>query len=168
LIDSSILPAGWDLSEGESTTVSDPTTNHVSRTWRHHVNGSLVWESVWRAYTIDDAKDKYHELSQEFGPPRISTDGHIYVEFRTPAEIDFRSQLADEYHLACRWWDRPYCLAIARYRNYAVELRMDQQAELNGVQASGLTYSEMEALIKATDARFAEFLGQLATPTTVP
>jgi len=165
LIDDSALPVNWTFEATESITSTDPATNHVSRSWIHGTN--IAWESIWRAYTIDDAKEKYNELSQEFEAPRISTDGHIYVDFLVPAEISFRSSVADEYNLACGWWDRPYCLVIARYRNYVVKLRIDQKAEFDGVQADGMTYAEIETLIRAMDAKFVEFYGQL-TATAIP
>ncbi len=54
-----------------------------------------------------------------------------------------------------------------RYRNYAVLVRLDRQAELQGRVTDGLTYEEIGAVVEAMDARFAaalELLPTLAAP----
>ncbi|MCL4871885.1 MAG: hypothetical protein KJ063_23245 [Anaerolineae bacterium] len=50
---------------------------------------------------------------------------------------------------------------MSRYQNYVVFLRLDQQAEFEGHITNGLTPAEIEAVIWAMEAEFAEHLGTL-------
>lgn len=130
------------------------------------MNGAKVEQAIWRAYAITDAKAKYNELRYggPFQPSQDLLNDPDFVRFAPPAEISFQSKVADEFYMACGWWRWAYCEVIARYRNYVVDLRMDQQAELEGNKSYGLTYAEVETIIKAMDAKFAEALDSLPTP----
>jgi len=155
-VDESAFPEGWHVEFPEDT-VTDPTVNHVYRSWgRKHISGT-VDQQIWRAYTIADAKEKYAELrNSQFQPSRPLHPSTTFVEFEPPAEVSFRSQVADEFYLACGWWDWAYCQVVARYRNYVVLMRLAREAEFQEHYTHGLTYAEIEAVVRAMDAKFVE------------
>jgi hypothetical protein len=163
LVEDSAFPEGWarirDLPQGMMT---NPTINHVYRSWWGEAEGvGKVEQAIWRAYTIADAEDKYAELRQsQFYVHRTSSPPDFYVPFEPPDEINFQSQVADEFYLACGWriWAR--CEVVARYRNYVVDMRLDLEAEYEGHATHGLTYPEIEAVVRAMDAKFAEAMGE--------
>ena len=166
ILDDSSLPKDWFVLFPEDTS-TDPTVNHVARIWGHP-DGAHAEEVLWRSLTISGAKAKYAELVNQ--PPLHSglkpfpTD--FVVEFRPPTDIAFRSQIADQYYLACGWIIWAYCEIAARYRNYVVDFRLDRQAELQHHYSAGLTGADIELLLKTMDARFAERLDRLPTPVS--
>jgi len=156
-VDESAFPEGWQIGSVRGATM-DPTVNHVAREWEGGEYG-LAFQSIWRAYTVADAKEKYDELlASQFHPSRTLPPYELFIEFEPPEEIDFHSRVADEFYMACGWWTWAYCEVIARYRNYVVELCLDREAEYDGHVTHGLTYPEIEAIVRAMDARFAEAL----------
>ena len=157
LLDDNAFPTGWarerDFPKGS---LSDPTINHVYRRWWGEARGSGSGDqAIWRAYTISDAEEKFAGLRQsQFHPSRTLSPYTTFLEFQPPDEIDFQSSTADEYYLACGWWRFAYCEVIARYRNYVVELSLNLEAEYEGHVTDGLTYPEIEAVVRAMDAKF--------------
>ena len=163
-VDESALPAGWKIGSPAGTT-TDPTINHLAREWYHEGCSGGVFQSIWRAYTAGAAAGKYDGLRDSqfnFGPP--ADPGAAFIPLKPPEEIDFQSEAADEFYLACGWSTWAYCELVARYRNYVVEMRLDLQAEYEGQVHCGLTYPEIEAAIRAMDAKFAWALETLPTP----
>jgi hypothetical protein len=154
-VDESALPVGWQVGFPEDT--MDPAANHVWREWWGPPDESgFVFQSIWRAYTVAAAEERYDELRvSQFEPSRPSPYD-TFVPFEPPDEIGVRSQVADEFYVACGWWGRAYCEVVARYRNYVVELHLDREAECEGRVSEGLTYPEIETIVTAMDARFAE------------
>jgi hypothetical protein len=155
-VDESALPRGWKIDSPAGTT-TDPTVNHLAREWYHEGCSGGAFQSIWRLYTADAAAGKYANLRDsqfDLGPP--ADPSAAFVPLKPPQEIDFHSQVADEYYLACGWSTWAFCELIARYRNYVVELRLDLQAEYQGQVHCGLTYPEAEAVIRAMDVKFAE------------
>lgn len=171
LLDETDLPAGWQVDlEFPRGRIMDPTINHVAREWWNPEKGSAgIMQSIWRAYTIEDAQEKYNKLRRQ--PMLLQTytpqPWDIYVEFRPSPEIGFRSQVADEFYLACGWLYGAECHVIARYRNYVTCMALDLETEYAGHVHHGLTYSEIEAIVRAMDAKFADFLRShpIVTPT---
>jgi len=163
-VDEYAFPEGW-LVEFPEDTVTDPTVNYVYRSWGcGHISGT-VDQQIWRAYTTSEAKDKYTELrDSQFQPSRSLHPSTTFIEFEPPSEISFRSQIADEFYLACGWWDWAYCQVVARYRNYVVLMRLAREAECEGHVTHGLTYPEIETVVRAMDARFEQFFAGLSTP----
>jgi len=95
-------------------------------------------------------------------PP--SFPDQTFIPFEPPDEITFRSQLADEFRLECGWYIIPYCMAVARYRNYVVHFNIDlevEDVESPGTYTNGLTYEQIEELLWAMDAKFADFFHSL-------
>ncbi len=163
-MDESALPAGWKIDSPEGRT-TDPTINHIAREWSHPGKSGGVFQSIWRAYTARDAKSEYNKLRRsQFVRGRPSDPRAAYVPFEPPEEINLQGLTADEFYLACGWSTWAYCEMVARYRNYAVELRLDLEAEYEGHISEGLTYPEVEAAIRAMDAQFARALETLPTP----
>lgn len=106
-------------------------------------DGGLVYQSIWRAYTIEDAKRKFNQVKQEW-----------YESNQTliPA---INSTKADEFYIACGGTRSPRCVASARYRNYIVALAADLSGTIGDyTQDEGLTYAEIEILIRDIDKIF--------------
>lgn len=160
LLDGTDLPEGWQVDLGfPEGRIMDPTINHVAREWWNPEKGSAgIMQSIWRAYAIEDAQEKYIELRQS--PVLLSrftpSPYDFYVEFRPPSEIGFQSQIADEFYIACGWIVWSYCEVVTRYRNYVVDMQLNLEAEHAEHVSHGLTYSEIDAVVEAMDARFAE------------
>jgi len=167
LVDDTVFPQSWSV-EFPQDTSTDPTANHVGRTWGNIVNGAGAEQAIWRAFSIADAKRKYDELQSQFNPSRPSEPNAIFIELKTPTEISFQSQVADEMHLACGWVYTAYCVVVARYRNYVTDIRVDLQAEHEGIHSNGLTYEQIENIVIAMDAKFAKFLSTLPSATSTP
>jgi hypothetical protein len=163
-VDVSAFPKGWQVEFPEDT-VTDPAVNHVYRSWWHEGVSGIYDQQIWRAYTITVADRKYDELRQsQFHPNEPLYPGTIFIGFEPPAEIDFQSQVADEFYLACGWLRWAYCQVVARYRNYVVLMRLSREAEFEGNKSDGLTFEEIEAVVRAMDSKFGEVLTSLPTP----
>jgi hypothetical protein len=167
LVDDVVFPQDWTVDFPQDTS-TDPTANHVGRTWGNITNGAGTEQAVWRAYSIADAQKKYSELQIQFHPSRPTEPDAIFVEPKPPTEINFQSQAADEIYLACGWARAAYCAVVARYRNYVTDIRMDLQAEHEGFRSDGLTYEQIKNIVIAMDAKFVEFLNDYPLATPVP
>jgi hypothetical protein len=163
-VDVDVFPEGWAMKFPEYT-ATDPTTNFVSREWWQVGTSRSVRQSIWRAYTTIDAQEKYDELQGQFRPTRPLHPADFYVEFEPSEEINFQSQVADEFYLACGWWRGAHCRVTGRYRNYVVEMSLDLEAEREGHRTQGLTHAEIETIVVAMDTGFVEGMKRLY-PTT--
>lgn len=154
LLQEESFPPSWDTGYKVAENVKDPTTNHVTMEWVDD-DGGLVYQSIWRAYAIEDAQSKFKQLKQErYGPNQTLSPMIKYVAFSSPSKIK-PSTKADEFYVACGWLDSEYCVTIARYRNYVVALTSDLSATIGGyTQDRGLTYAQTEALIQDMDKIF--------------
>lgn len=159
MIDDSDFPDGWEMDyfEEEST---DPTINLVWRTWgRSGIPGTLM-QTISRAYSVEDAQAFYRKFQSSYTPTSSPFDD-VFIPFVAPSEIEFRSLVADEWRFACGWITLPYCLLSARYRNYVTVVRFDLEREhvqREDEYTYGLTYEEIEGLLKALNEKFVEFL----------
>ncbi len=168
LLDESAFPKGWQIDfESPQDHIMDPTVNHVYREWWNPAKGSAsIAQSIWRAYTVGNAKKGYTELRQS--PILLARLTPIpedfYVEFKPPPELSFQSQVADEFYMACGWQAWAYCEVVARYRNYIVDLHLSHETEYQGEINQGLTYVEMESILKDMDNEFQEFFSSQLTP----
>ena len=171
LLDESAFPTGWQIDlEFPKDRIMDPTVNHVGREWWNPNKGSAgVIQSIWRAYSVKDAKEKYTELRRSpiLLGSYVPSPYDFYIEFHPPSELRFQSQAADEFYVACGWVIWSYCEAIARYRNYVVAINLDLEADYQVDVSQGLTYAEIDKVLEAMDAKFVGFLGSfpLTTPT---
>lgn len=160
-VDESAFPFEWVARELGS---DDPLANHVDRGFNFIGNPPLpgtVTQSIWRAYTIADAEEKYAELRQSQFQPRLEPE-EMVAPWLPPEEIDFQSIAADESYLACGWEEWASCHYLARYKNYVTYLNLDLQAQLGTLESHGLTYDEIEAVLKAADAQFEATLNRLS------
>lgn len=153
-VDEAVFPEGWRADLYLEVNVH-PRANHVLREFGFPETSKRVMQDIWRAYTSSDAHEKYDELrGTQFQPSRPLPEGQIFVPFEPPEEISCESQVADEFYLACGWWRAASCRAVARYRNYVVLLRLDHEAEREGHHTDGMTYSEIETVVRGMDAKF--------------
>jgi len=163
LLGDEAFPSGWArIRDHPQGSLTDSTIDHVYRSWWGKAQSSgKADQAVWRAYTTGDAENWYAELRQrQFHPSRTLPPYELFLEFEPPDEIDFHSQVADEFYLACGWWTWAYCEVVARYRNYVVDMHLDLEAEYAGHTSEGLTYAEIETAVRAMDAKFAEAMAQ--------
>jgi len=169
LVDDNAFPEGWArIRDLPKESLTDPTINHVYRSWWGQAQGEgKADQAIWRAYTIGDAVKKYTELRQQslLLPNYTPSPWDFYIKFKPPPEINFRSQIADEFYLACGWLYGAQCHVIARYRNYVTYMSLDLEAEYEEHINHGLTYSEIEAVVRAMDTKFAEALEEFSTPS---
>lgn len=150
-VDVSALPTGWSA---ELQSERDyPQANHAQRAFSNPPATGLVSQDIWRAYTTADAEEKYAELRQSQFQPRLAPE-EMVAPWEPPEEINFQSDIADEYYLACGWEEWAYCQYLARYRNYVTYLRLDRQAKMDTHRSEGLTYAEIETVLEAADAKF--------------
>lgn len=162
-IDESAFPEDWEISFPEKI-VTDPTTNHVGRTWISP-EGSIANQGIWRAYTIAAAKRRYAELVENFvHPPTTPLPEEDYVAFEPPNEIDFQSQTVDKFYFACGWRKTAHCVMIARYRNYVTLMSLDREVKLNEHHTTGLTDPEIEMVLRGMDTKFEQFFAFPAAP----
>lgn len=171
LVEDNAFPEGWvRIRDLPPDAMTDPTIRHVYRSWWGQAEGrGKAEQAIWRSHTIADAKEWYTELREgQFYVRRTPTPPDFYVEFEPPDQIDFQSQVADEFYLACGWriWAR--CEVVARYRNYVVNMDWELEAEYEGHVTHGLTYSEIEVVVRAMDAKFAEALETFSTSSPDP
>jgi len=147
------FPPSWGQNYELSERFIDPTTNHVSMDWGNDTNGGLVLQLIWHAYTIEDAQSKFDELKRpkrELDP--TLAQGTKYVPFAPPSEIKFKSTRADDFYITCGWLHYPYCVTIARYRNYVVSLNTTFSGTMGSyTHVEGLTYAQIESLIRDMD-----------------
>jgi hypothetical protein len=170
LVDDSAFPEGW-VREREFPDTPDPTINHVYRQWWWKARGDgAADQAIWRAYTIEDAKEQYTKLRQQsmFRPDFTPSPGDLYIAFKSPPEIDFHSENPDDFFMACGWLYEAQCHVISRYRNYFTFISLDLESESQGYTTVGMTYSEIESVVRAMDAKFAEFLRAFPQATAVP
>lgn len=166
------LPDGWDrIRDWPKDSLVDPTINHVYRSWwRPNLSYGELEQHIWRSFSTDDAHPFYLELRQDqYDPIRTPNPDQIYIPYKTPVEIEFQSGIADEFYIACGWSGFPRCVAVARYRNYIVEVITDWETTgPDGKVRNGLTNDDIETILKAMDAKFAEFLNAFPLATSSP
>jgi hypothetical protein len=160
-VDTSAFPEGWQIDFPEDA-VTDPGVNSVGRSWGHPQECGTANQGIWRAHSISRAKRKYSELVKDISQPNTEIHSEdTYIEFQPSEELDYQSQTADEFYLACGLRDVAYCVVFARYRNYVTSMTLKREAEFDNHRSCGLTYPEIEAVIRAMDAKFEQFLASL-------
>ena len=162
-VDDSAFPRGWKILFPEDI-VTDPTVNYVSRSWEHIGLSGTYNQQIWRAYSVADAVEKYSELLNGFEPQTELAPEVVYVPFEPPSEIQLANLSADEFYLACGQLAIVYCQAIARYRNYVVLFYLSLESEFQGQKDPGLTYAEIENVLRSMDTKFQGALETLPTP----
>ena len=167
-VDVDVFPEGWaHMRDLPPEVETDPTINHVTRIWWDKAQGKgRAEQSFWRAYTVDDAKEKYNYLTENGFNPTETQPADFFVPYQPPSEITFRSQAADEHYLACGWGIGSFCEIAVRYRNYVAYMRINLKGRNQGYDNdTGLTYAEIEVVLAVMDAKFVEFFARLPAPT---
>lgn len=164
ILDETAFPPGWQVDfTSPDDALTDPKINHFATEWWNPSEGSAgIMQSIWRGYSISDAKEKYRELRQSslLAGQLTPSSSDYYVEFVQPQEIHFISSIADDFYLACGWMNWAFCVFVSRYKNYVVYMQLDLETEYDG-QVWGLSYSEIEAAILKIDEKFASFFAIL-------
>jgi hypothetical protein len=123
-----------------------------------HEPGQFLQE-VFRYETTEAASAKYELYRKtDFHKSTFDLEG---TEFAPPVELPYVSPIADEYYFACGREFGLVCRMVARYRNYFVYLYFD----MDSGHGYGLTYTEVEHILKWLDEQAAE---QLGLPTKSP
>ena len=163
LLDESSLPPGWvrerDWPKGS---LEDPSINHVYRSWwMKSKNDGAIEQSIWRSTIIEDAEKRFTNLRQgQFLVGYTPNPNETFIQFSQTENIDFRSQSVDDFYLACGWLNWGYCEAVARYRNYVVDIRFDLNQEYKGYKTVGLDYEEIESILIEMDKQFSTYLSE--------
>jgi len=163
LLEDSALPDGWvRIRDMPATSLSDPSINHVYRSWWGENQGyGKVEQAIWRSISEQKAKDFYNEtrLSLLGNPIRTPVPGLVYMPYERSHEISFESDLANEYDYACGWSGKPLCIMVARYNNYTTTLIVEWQTTgLDGVLIKGMDAFEFSKQMSEVDKRFSEIL----------
>jgi hypothetical protein len=160
LVDDASFPIGWTRMRDSKDILTDSSINHVYRSWWWESKGKGIAEqSIWRAINRSEAKDKYVDLRKgSFLEKYTKSPEEEFGKFETPNEIIYRSEIAENLYYACGWLDGGECIVVAQYRNYVSYMRFSLSGQKLGYTTIGLTYQEIESLIKAMDKKFAGFL----------
>jgi hypothetical protein len=137
---------------------------YAQRTFgRLAIPGSAI-QQVYRLDSIEAARAKFQRVREvDFRsrqPPNL--------QFAPPAEITYRSPIADEYYFGCGVDRVPACKAIFRYGNYYIEFYFNLD-EYRGYgldyEGDGLKLEQVEPILRAMDERAAAVLGLQPKPT---
>jgi hypothetical protein len=155
-VDISAFPKDWVVEFSDPKDRQDDST--IGAVFREWVGpGALpVWQNISRAYSPADAEGIYIKLQKSSYAPNATLPPDIpFVEFIPPEGINLSNLKADEFYLACGVWGFSYCEAVARYRNYVTNIHLPLKTadERDG----GLTYDEMESVLRGMDQQFMEF-----------
>lgn len=120
--------------------------------WRTHPPATVNQEI--RAYgNIDDAINSFADLR---GLIFRTSSQEPSTPYKPPAEITYQSPIADDFYLACGVDIFLLCRSLSRYRNYLIELFMPVISEYEN---TGMTYPEVEAVLRALDTKVGKQLG---------
>ena len=149
LVDESVFPRGWEqqgLPSSEQATISFGVekrgTGFSTRT-----RGVAV-QDVYRAFNARAAATGYRDFRSLFSVRKEET------EWTLPAELTYRSQVADQYRLACST-HRPSgverCQFVGQYRMYLVSFHTYMSTQM-------MTYDDFEHILQDIDQRMAKCL----------
>lgn len=145
------LPCETDLCQNGDATYQQFFTPQANEP------GQFVQE-VYRYETVGAASEKYAIYrSANFHRAQFDPDG---TEYAPPPELLYVSPIADEYYFACGHEFGLVCRMVARYRNYFVYFSFFMESN----DSYGLTYTEVERILKWLDEQTASQLG-LPLPT---
>ncbi len=159
LVPSDALPVGWRL-DLLGHALRNPPVNNVAATWSREGAPAKVVQTLWRAFSVSEAKLIFGELESHYAvKPQIPD--HSYTAPMPREKIEVEDLHAGDYRLVCRLGIRKYCVYIGRYGNYVVNIWIPLQtenADRSGEVPNGLTTEQVEKLIDAVDAQFQDFL----------
>jgi len=170
LLDSRPFPKGWEVDPCGPDPSRCFRASYATRSFGRFAIPGHVLQHVYRFGNVAAAKVKYQRVHEvDFGKGRNEPAS----EFLPPAEIAYRSPIADEYYLGCGVDIVPACEAIFRYGNYFIEFFFNvDKGYVDGVEikGNGLKIEEVEPILRAMDERAAAVLGLRphAEPTQTP
>lgn len=162
------FPEGWSVDpcnrceeNGESNRIfglPDTPGHVVQRVFYFAGDGEAA--QAFQTYRASDLVEATHEVRR---PSTV---------LRRPPDIAYRSPIADEQYLACGVDVVPICRAGLRYGNYFAYfyfaltsryyfdyLEPDEVGNKASFDRAGLTLSEVETVLRAMDAHYAELFG---------
>jgi hypothetical protein len=140
----------------------------------HYINSPLpraAWASAGRTidtpggvanhdvYQLPNPEQAAERYAKRMGPVYALRGGEPWT---TPLELTYRSTFADQYCVRCRKeWDQPLCVMQAQYEEYYVLVTAH-------MSDGGLTYADLEKVLRAVDEKMAACLGKPLTPVPTP
>ncbi len=170
LLDSQPFPKGWEVDPCGPDPSRCFRESYATRSFGRFAIPGHVLQHVYRFGNVAAAKAKYQRVREvDFGKGRNEPSS----EFLPPAEIAYRSPIADEYHLGCGVDIVPACKAIFRYGHYFIDFYFDLDSYREyglDSEGDGLKIEEIELILRAMDERAAVVLGlrPRAEPTKTP
>lgn len=156
ILDDQAFPEGW------SVFPCGPPESACQRQYREAISyrdfgrvgiAGHVAQEVSRLESISAARSNF-QIAREVDFRKSKTRSPS-TEFLPPAEISYRSPIADEYYLGCGVDVVPACRAILRYGNYFVYFYFS----VDDGNGEGLKTEEIEPILRAMDERAALVLG---------
>jgi hypothetical protein len=151
LLDEKSFPPGW---------VTDPEDNngeaYADRTFEGvgSKTPGVSFEEVYVFLTEQGAKKKYTEyVNGEFNQSPVRSP---FVAFKPPAEINYKSKIADEYYFVCGVDVVPRCELLLRYRNYFILFNFDHATD---DYPYGLTYPQIEKVLADLETKLTTEFG---------
>jgi hypothetical protein len=150
LIDASAFPPGWGVNS--SFEIPGPVAGEakewerVARTFYGHTTGAD--QAVYRYRNNSESSEAFKRwLDRSF-----SSNEFISV-WETPAELQFQSGCADQFHLACAHTTSNYvCQALGQYREYVVQLYVPMQPRTN------VSYADLKHILQTMEEHIASYL----------
>ena len=150
LLGADVFPAGWD---GPSFSQDEESEVMSTRSFYKPNEVGHAYQDIYRRSNDWSASDQYKTY--------LESDFKSLVP---PAEIAFRSKIADEYYFACGVDLVTTCRMIARYHNYFVYFYFDLSTK---EQPGGLTYAQIEHVLEAFENRVTTLFRVQSTATPV-
>lgn len=146
LLEPDVFPNGWTFESDEMGVIVAGRDFYLPNAYGHS------FQEIYQRPSNYQAHQKFKTyLEGEFN---VSIEDQSSVPFTSPSEITFKSQIADEYYFACGVNEIPQCKMLARYQNYFAFFYF----ELATTEPGGLTYSEIEDVLEAFEAKVSEAL----------
>ena len=160
LLEANVFPDSWKASLCDTRLCRDGDGGNTAAERDFYLPNASghAFQEVYRFSDERVAGDKFKVYKDaNFNESRIHQP---FVPFTPPPEITFESQIADESYFACGVDVVPQCKMLARYRNYFVYFYFDHVTE---DEPGGLTYTEIEQILKALDDKVIALLNNFAT-----
>ena len=150
LLDASVFPAGWGAEPPFE--IPGPIVGEIKE--RERVARTFYGYTTIANQSVYGYKDKA-EASEGFRRwlgRSFSSDKFTSV-WETPSELQFQSNYADQFRLACAHTPSNYvCQALGQYGEYVVQLYVPMQPRTN------VTYTDLELILQAMEEQIVSHL----------
>jgi hypothetical protein len=159
LLDESVFPEGWSAYEGTYNPRERLPADQIGRTYVRHdcPRSRLASHSVYRFFEGENSAIGGY---QQYIPIWFAPEEN-WEAWAVPAELPYRSPVADEYRFNCcgpegsgAW----VCQAVGRYNEYVVRFHVHMDSEPEYPQC--MSYTDLEKILIAIDERMAFYLGK--------